>query len=158
MFFFSIFPLKNNYLTPAVFSLQMSTLFWQRLSTENLDKKQMITAENKWTVDRTQQTTQYWTIPCPSLPNDTNTQDNKMQLQRIVAGECPICMRPYECGEDIVWSSNPNCIHTFHAECILAWMAPWKAPNRLCPCCRQPFLGEPFLSLLLAKTTTTETR
>lgn len=56
-------------------------------------------------------------------------------------GECSICLRQYEDGEEIAWS--PNCRHAFHLECIYTWISSWEqAQNQLCPCCRQPFLEE----------------
>lgn len=70
------------------------------------------------------------------------TPDNSSS--RKISGECSICLRQYECGEEIAWSPNNNkangvtkCPHAFHFSCIQTWLT----RNRSCPCCRQPFLN-----------------
>jgi hypothetical protein len=52
-----------------------------------------------------------------------------------VEGTCAICLNQYTTGDDVIFSSNPNCQHVFHGECILSWLA----KRRQCPCCRQVF-------------------
>ena len=34
---------------------------------------------------------------------------------------CPICLRPYNVGQDVAWSKLRRCRHVFHYECILPW-------------------------------------
>lgn len=46
-------------------------------------------------------------------------------------------------GSDIVWSSNENCDHHFHANCIERWLLKQRE-GPLCPCCRQDFVVDPF--------------
>jgi hypothetical protein len=53
-----------------------------------------------------------------------------------VEGTCAICLNQYATGDDLIFSSNPNCQHVFHGDCILSWLV----KRRQCPCCRQVFL------------------
>lgn len=57
-----------------------------------------------------------------------------------VPPQCLICLENYLVGDQIVWSSNPNCIHVFHEECILTWLS--KMGEGFCPLCRQNFCPE----------------
>lgn len=77
--------------------------------------------------------------------------------QRLVPNCCAICLSHYEIGETIVWSSNTDCRHAFHEECITDWLvklhvqqpSPPNPPGTTttpvvvvttpCPCCRQEF-------------------
>ena len=54
-----------------------------------------------------------------------------------VANSCAICLCSYDIDDVVVWSSNEDCTHAFHDECILAWLV--KNQNGECPCCRCPF-------------------
>mmetsp|Transcript_103 Transcript_103/g.125 ORF Transcript_103/g.125 Transcript_103/m.125 type:complete len:225 (-) Transcript_103:720-1394(-) len=57
---------------------------------------------------------------------------------------CAICLAKYSPGETIIRSSNPNCSHAFHEECILKWLL-WRSRLRkdlLCPCCRGNFVAD----------------
>ncbi|KAI2490926.1 Anaphase-promoting complex subunit 11 RING-H2 finger [Fragilaria crotonensis] len=56
---------------------------------------------------------------------------------RPVPAACVICLCPYEVGDSVTFSSNQDCRHAFHTECISTWMA--KEVKPLCPCCRQDF-------------------
>lgn len=53
------------------------------------------------------------------------------------SGLCTICLTPYEVGSSVVWSTNPQCEHVFHAGCMEAWM---ETGQDECPCCRQAYL------------------
>ena len=70
--------------------------------------------------------------------------------------ECPICLSAFAAGEIIIASkycqcntatNNNNKIQRrhrtfFHEECIVKWLSQRQTnPNKLCPCCRQPFLA-----------------
>lgn len=41
--------------------------------------------------------------------------------KRDHSGECSICLTPYEVSQKVTWSSNPNCPHVFHHQCLLQW-------------------------------------
>lgn len=49
---------------------------------------------------------------------------------------CPICITPYEIGEDVSWSKLQYCRHVFHYECIVPWAV---LGNFDCPVCRETF-------------------
>lgn len=58
--------------------------------------------------------------------------------KRTVPNCCAVCLCTYKEGETIVWSSNGNCQHAFHNECVMEWLI--KMQNGTpCPCCRQEF-------------------
>lgn len=60
---------------------------------------------------------------------------------RYVTQSCAICLQPYQMGETVTWSSNPNCIHCFHTDCIVPWLIR-KTSGKQCPCCRQRFVAK----------------
>ncbi|KAG7369095.1 ring finger domain containing protein [Nitzschia inconspicua] len=62
---------------------------------------------------------------------------------RQVPNECSICLCEYTVGSDIVWSSNPQCDHAFHEQCIEQWLMKQRE-GPLCPCCRRDFVIDPF--------------
>lgn len=49
---------------------------------------------------------------------------------------CPICCEDYRKGDDIVWSKNHECKHTFHTDCITQWLM----NHDECPLCRNQYL------------------
>lgn len=55
---------------------------------------------------------------------------------------CLICMEEYRIGDHIASSNNHNCSHTFHAACIIEWLAKLKQKRMptSCPVCRQNYL------------------
>ncbi|KAL3815375.1 hypothetical protein ACHAXA_010980 [Cyclostephanos tholiformis] len=72
---------------------------------------------------------------------------------------CAICLAEYAPAERVSWSSNPDCTHVFHADCIVEWLVSLGRtksknvrfstnPNEAqllkyqlaCPCCRQAFI------------------
>ena len=55
--------------------------------------------------------------------------------------ECPICLEPFEKGQDLSRSQRRKCYHTFHAECL----EPWLMKHDDCPCCRAIFIEESTL-------------
>eukprot|EP00567_Pseudictyota_dubia_P016607 CAMPEP_0197452328 /NCGR_PEP_ID=MMETSP1175-20131217/31782_1 /TAXON_ID=1003142 /ORGANISM="Triceratium dubium, Strain CCMP147" /LENGTH=410 /DNA_ID=CAMNT_0042985309 /DNA_START=361 /DNA_END=1593 /DNA_ORIENTATION=- len=68
------------------------------------------------------------------LPGRRSTEQS---CDRFVSCHCAICLGMYQKGSSIVWSSNRDCPHVFHEECIAAWLM--TRQSALCPCCRQPF-------------------
>jgi len=52
---------------------------------------------------------------------------------------CSICLSDYEVGDIVCWSSNKDCRHAFHKECIMDWVI----RNQNCPCCRLPYVEIP---------------
>lgn len=65
------------------------------------------------------------------------------------ATTCPICLCDYEDGDQICWSYNENCQHSFHAECGIAWLA----KHSDCPICRAEYLVDPEAARSELKTT-----
>jgi hypothetical protein len=57
----------------------------------------------------------------------------------VVPNVCAICLTSYTVGDTVVWSSNPECRHAFHEECLLQWLVHSKQEGTPCPCCRQSF-------------------
>jgi hypothetical protein len=52
---------------------------------------------------------------------------------------CDICLLNFEIDEEIAWSPNGACTHSFHKDCILDWLV--RKPS--CPSCRQNYLEHP---------------
>jgi hypothetical protein len=48
---------------------------------------------------------------------------------------CDICLLEYEVGDEVAWSPNPKCTHTYHKDCVLDWLV--RKPT--CPNCRHDF-------------------
>ncbi|MGK3745715.1 MAG: hypothetical protein ACI90V_012576, partial [Bacillariaceae sp.] len=58
--------------------------------------------------------------------------------ERLVPNCCAVCLSGYKVGDDVVWSSNPDCAHAFHRDCVVEWLIKMQ-PETPCPCCRQEF-------------------
>ena len=71
-------------------------------------------------------------VPEPGVSkNDSNGSKSS---RRLVPNECVICIEPLLCSPSdskrIVWSSNGECKHCFHEECIHSWLRrKTKFPN-----------------------------
>lgn len=83
----------------------------------------------------------------------------KKSDERLVPKSCAICLMDYDGPERICYSSNPNCVHVFHQNCIFNWMVSLGKSNTMsplilhrcfrdedllryplrCPCCRNDF-------------------
>ncbi len=51
---------------------------------------------------------------------------------KVHSDGCVVCMNAFEVGQKISWSSNPECPHVFHNQCLLEWFVAvgtkdWKA-------------------------------
>ena len=57
---------------------------------------------------------------------------------QIIPNCCAICLCPYEVGELVVHSSNTECDHVFHYDCVMEWFVKMRKGTP-CPCCRQEF-------------------
>lgn len=49
---------------------------------------------------------------------------------------CPICLEDFQVGDDVVWSTNTDCVHIHHKECIMHWLQ----DHDDCPLCRNDFV------------------
>lgn len=56
---------------------------------------------------------------------------------RKVPGVCAICLCAYEAGDVVAWSAEATCLHAFHNDCLVPWLAKKNEPH--CPVCRQAF-------------------
>mmetsp|Transcript_3085 Transcript_3085/g.5059 ORF Transcript_3085/g.5059 Transcript_3085/m.5059 type:complete len:349 (-) Transcript_3085:92-1138(-) len=88
----------------------------------------------------------------------TNQQQQQKVEKRNVPIFCAICLSEYEKCDRVCWSSNTECSHVFHEDCILQWLISsgkkrsmnqsfTRHPtdeklleNEFCPCCRQDFI------------------
>jgi hypothetical protein len=89
---------------------------------------------------------------------DDDTMQRKDE-KRQVSIFCAICLGEYESNEKVCWSSNMECTHVFHHDCMLQWLK--SLGKRVCrqqrfsehpsvkqvlnfsiecPCCRQSFI------------------
>ena len=78
-------------------------------------------------------------VEATSVHSDVNNNGHlKLSTEALVPNCCAICLSDYEVGDQVVWSSNQECPHAFHQECILDWLIKMQ-PATPCPCCRQEF-------------------
>jgi hypothetical protein len=61
----------------------------------------------------------------------------------MVSPTCSICLAEYKQNDLVSHSSNPECQHVFHKDCILEWLLSTIGEAE-CPICRREFL--PLLS------------
>ena len=50
---------------------------------------------------------------------------------------CPICLEPYKPGDEVCWSTNEDCPHSFHLDCMMKWLM----THDDCPLCRADYLN-----------------
>mmetsp|Transcript_10826 Transcript_10826/g.16745 ORF Transcript_10826/g.16745 Transcript_10826/m.16745 type:complete len:414 (+) Transcript_10826:126-1367(+) len=112
---------------------------------------------------RSSTTTESTTALASKDDNDVST--NATPRTREVPINCPICLSSYEPQQSICYSSNHQCPHVFHSECIMHWFVEMGRRNDdiiithgtkldesslleytlSCPCCRQPFVQSELL-------------
>ena len=44
----------------------------------------------------------------------------KTRLQRR-SGGCAVCLNSFQANQKVTWSSNPECSHVFHHQCLMEW-------------------------------------
>ncbi len=75
--------------------------------------------------------------------SDKDSKESDKTVEKSVTNMCAICLDEYHEGDTIVWSSNKNCIHAFHRECLTKYLVKVKQQDAYpCPCCRQNFFFE----------------
>ena len=100
--------------------------------------------------------------------NEEEEIEEKRTDKRAVPIFCAVCLMECSTTERITWSSNSECSHVFHEDCVLQWLVALgrKRSKRqsfarhshpsdrklldfdlACPCCRQEFISK---SLVLA--------
>jgi hypothetical protein len=89
-----------------------------------------------------------------------NTLSDPVTKHRAVPIYCAVCLTKYEVSNRVCWSSNSECSHVFHEDCMLHWLVVKgrkcskrkrfiKNPSEgalldfhmTCPCCRQDFIS-----------------
>lgn len=72
--------------------------------------------------------------------DDTMHEAGHLRLKNgsLVPNCCAICLMGYDIGDKVIWSSNPDCAHAFHEDCVVGWLVKMQ-PETPCPCCRQEF-------------------
>jgi hypothetical protein len=107
--------------------------------------------------------------PCSNDPDDEVVIENE---NRAVPMFCAVCLSKFTLADRVCWSSNTECTHVFHEECMLPWLVtlgrnmskkkcysnnPSEAKlldfDLSCPCCRQEFISS---SLIVRKEETIE--
>mmetsp|Transcript_17816 Transcript_17816/g.26689 ORF Transcript_17816/g.26689 Transcript_17816/m.26689 type:complete len:154 (-) Transcript_17816:304-765(-) len=83
-------------------------------------------------------------IPKPGMPFYPSANTTNNDNLRQVSGTCAICLSSYKIGETVIWSSNPDCPHAFHKNCIFTWIK--KRYTSSCPCCRRAFIDSDLYS------------
>lgn len=69
-----------------------------------------------------------------SKDNDGNGSDDAVDVERSCGNQvCVVCLKGFEEGELV--RQFPQCLHTFHADCIDKWL---YSHSDCCPLCRSP--------------------
>ena len=75
---------------------------------------------------------------------EMSTELEKQKKLKSLSNGCAICLSRYKVGDTLVWSTNPDCPHAYHQDCIIEYLARIEDDNSTsscmpCPCCRQDF-------------------
>lgn len=81
----------------------------------------------------------------PSTDVATAVVSSSYKSQFLQDTNCPICWEPYEQGDLVSSSPNPQCCHSFHKKCITTWLL--KPNHDDCPMCRSDYLNLPKRSI-----------
>ncbi len=61
-------------------------------------------------------------VPLPGhMRADVDAPEGSTSNRRLVSNGCAICLSLFGPEEKITWSSNPECPHIFHSDCVLHW-------------------------------------
>jgi len=69
-------------------------------------------------------------------PGESNLSESKHETNDT----CAICLSNYVQGQQVVWSSNQECVHVFHHGCVVQWIK--KRASADCVCCRRAFVDK----------------
>jgi len=72
-------------------------------------------------------------LPISNAVGDVDEEEQKELI-------CPICWEDYKENDEICYSQNPRCAHSFHFHCI----KPWLEKHDHCPICRSNYLLFPI--------------
>jgi hypothetical protein len=127
----------------AVFMIIQKSCFYLRDGMNSCSSRMLSTEENQENRDADN----IKNTDNESHISTSSYQDEDLEIQllhgskngsRRVPNGCAICLSGYDEGDKIVWSSNEECKHAFHDDCILIWLV--KNQNGTpCPCCRCEF-------------------
>ena len=65
-----------------------------------------------------------------SFPGSNNNKTSSSNTRRKAPNQCSICLAPYQAHDAVTWSSNADCSHVFHHECIYSALD--CIPERFC--------------------------
>ena len=57
-----------------------------------------------------------------SSPSASPTITTKETTNSPIKAACPICLDTYQIGDDVIFSRNNDCPHTFHLDCMMEWL------------------------------------
>lgn len=70
-------------------------------------------------------------------PDSTKEQGPSKSPKEYDEAACPICLEPYKPGDEVCWSANEDCPHSFHLDCMMKWLM----THDDCPLCRADYLN-----------------
>jgi len=73
-----------------------------------------------------------------SISSSVSNYTCASSMELYTKQSCFICLEHYKEGENIFWSRNERCNHSFHQTC----MSRWLMDHNDCPLCREDFMSE----------------